>query len=126
MRIEKLDHVNLRTTQLEAMIEWYVEVLGMTNGKRPGFPFPGAWIYAGDAAVVHLVGIEGEAAVGSEVSLKMEHVAFRAVGAEAFEARLKARGARYQKAVIEEVSTVAFNVWDPDGNHVHVDFVLGE
>ena len=37
MQIGKLDHVNLRTTQLDTMIAWYENVLGLTNGPRPGF-----------------------------------------------------------------------------------------
>jgi hypothetical protein len=32
----------------------------------------------------------------------------------------------YRKVVIEEIKTVAFNVWDPDGNHIHVDFPVDE
>ena len=54
MRIEQLNHVNIRTTQLDAMIEWYTNVLGMRSGDRPNFPFPGAWMYAGDSAALHL------------------------------------------------------------------------
>ena len=56
MQIKKLDHVNLRTTQLGVMIDWYTDVLGMEQGERPNFPFPGAWMYAGESALVHLVG----------------------------------------------------------------------
>ncbi|MEJ2178651.1 MAG: VOC family protein, partial [Gammaproteobacteria bacterium] len=56
MQIEKLDHVNVRTTQLDAMIDWYTNVLGMRIGDRPDFRFPGAWMYTGEAAPVHLVG----------------------------------------------------------------------
>jgi NADPH:quinone reductase-like Zn-dependent oxidoreductase len=41
MQIEKLDHVNLRTTQLDSMIDWYSNVLGMRSGDRPDFPFSG-------------------------------------------------------------------------------------
>ncbi len=42
MGITSLDHVNLRTTRLDEMIEWYCNVLGMRVGPRPPFPFPGA------------------------------------------------------------------------------------
>ena len=77
-QIQKLDHVNLRTTQLDNMIHWYGDVLGLRSGPRPGFGFPGAWLYAGEAAYVHLVGIPGQPASGSEVELKLEHFAFSA------------------------------------------------
>ncbi|WP_208986164.1 VOC family protein [Labrenzia sp. OB1] len=122
MQIGKLDHVNLRTTRLDELIAWYADVLGMNPGPRPDFPFPGAWLYAGEAAAVHLVGIEGPEATGSDKELKLEHFAFTASGAQDFEDRLKQRGEKYRLAVQTGTGTVAFNIWDPDGNHIHVDF----
>jgi catechol 2,3-dioxygenase-like lactoylglutathione lyase family enzyme len=55
MEIRGFDHVNVRTADLEAMVRWYGEVLGMRPGLRPGFDFGGAWLYCGDQALVHLV-----------------------------------------------------------------------
>ena len=57
MQLERLDHVNVRTANLAAMVAWYERVLGMRSGARPPFPFPGAWLYIGDHACVHLVGV---------------------------------------------------------------------
>lgn len=122
MKIGKLDHVNLRTTRLDELIAWYGDILGMEPGPRPDFPFPGAWLYAGNDAAIHLVGVEGQEATGSEAKLKLEHFAFTASGLEAFEARLNERGERYRRSVQPGTGTVAINVWDPDGNHIHVDF----
>ncbi|MET1411133.1 VOC family protein [Roseibium sp. HPY-6] len=126
MQITQLNHVNLRTTQLDAMISWYQDVLGLKSGPRPDFPFPGAWLYAGETAFVHLVGIDGDAGTGSEVELKLEHFAFSANGANEFENRLQERGVEFRKSEIAAVNLVAFNVWDPDGNHIHVDFRVDE
>jgi catechol 2,3-dioxygenase-like lactoylglutathione lyase family enzyme len=126
MRIGRLDHVNLRTTRLDEMIAWYGDILGIKPGPRPDFAFPGAWLYAGEDAAVHLVGIDGEPAVGSEAKLKLEHFAFTATGAAVFEARLKERGERYRRSLQPGTGTIAINVWDPDGNHIHVDFAPGE
>lgn len=126
MQIHKLDHVNVRTTQLAIMQDWYTDILGMCSGPRPKFPFGGAWMYAGDTVMVHLVEIEAPAAIGSETSLKLEHFAFTASDAAGFEARLKATGTDYRRIVIAPINTVAFNVWDPDGNHIHVDFPADE
>ncbi|MCJ7873093.1 VOC family protein [Phaeobacter sp. J2-8] len=53
------DHVNIRTTNLDTMIAWYGDILGLHPGKRPPFRFPGAWLYLGDRAVVHLVAVDG-------------------------------------------------------------------
>lgn len=126
MKIGKLDHVNLRTTQLDQMIAWYSDVLGMENGARPNFPFPGAWMYGGDGAAVHLVGIDGDAATGSEVALKLEHFSFRASGEATFKERLTTRGERFERTELPEINLVLYNVWDPDGNHIHIDFARDE
>lgn len=126
MQIGKLDHVNVRTTQLHAMIQWYTEVLGMHSGARPDFSFPGAWMYAGDSAVVHLVGIDEPPATGAEVPLKLEHFALSATGLADFEARLTAAGVRYQRNTLSDINLVQINLWDPDGNHIHVDFAADE
>lgn len=121
MQIERLDHVNLRTTQLEAMAAWYQDVLGLAPGPRPAFPFPGVWLYAGDAAVVHLVETDS-AATGAETALKLEHFAFSASGRAAFEERIAAMKLDVKRGEITETGVVAYNLWDPDGNHIHVDF----
>ncbi|WP_299041942.1 VOC family protein [uncultured Tateyamaria sp.] len=124
MPIERLDHVNLRTTRLAEMIQWYEEILGLFAGERPDFGFDGAWLYAGDVPVVHLVAVEEDGAAGSETALKIEHFAFRASGdAEAFQERLQLKGVSFRRSGIDAMNLAAFNVWDPDGNHIHVDFV---
>ncbi len=126
MQIGKLDHVNVRTTQLDTMIDWYTTVLGMRSGDRPDFPFPGAWMYAGDNAAVHLVGISGPPATGSETELKLEHFAFSASGSAAFEEKLQALDVRYERGTLAAANLLQINLWDPDGNHIHIDFAADE
>ncbi len=126
MQIKKLDHVNVRTTQLDQMVDWYTTVLGMQSGNRPDFPFPGAWMYAGDSPVVHLVGINGEPAVGAEAKLKLEHFALSATGCKRFIEQLEAAGERYKRGELKDFNIVQINVWDPDGNHIHIDFPADE
>lgn len=45
MQVRRLDHVNIQTTQLNKMVAWYEEILGLRR-PAPVFPFPGAWLYA--------------------------------------------------------------------------------
>lgn len=122
MQINKLDHVNIRTAKLEVMIAWYNNIMEMQIGDRPNFPFSGAWMYAGDVAVIHLVSINNSYAVGSEVELKLEHFAFSAQGLNEFEEKLKRLEIPFRRSDIPEINIVQINLWDPDGNHIHVDF----
>ncbi|MFK8079041.1 MAG: VOC family protein [Granulosicoccus sp.] len=126
MHIKKLDHITIQTTHMATMIKWYTEVLGLENGPRPEFNSPGAWLYAGDTVVVHMVELTGLPAVGSERTLKLEHFAFTAFGAAEFEDRLKELRQNYRRVLPEATNTVLYNVWDPDGNHIHVDFPAAE
>jgi len=122
MPVVALDHVNVCTTQLDTMIDWYSNVLSLHKGYRPVFSTQGAWMYAGDAAIVHLVLIEEAGAVGSESNLKLEHFALSATNLSEFEANLHRRGEKFERTEVPEIDTVQYNLWDPDGNHIHVDF----
>lgn len=126
MSIRKLDHVNIRTARMDLMIEWYGRVLGLQQGDRPNFRFPGAWLYAGDTAVIHLVASDGEPGCGAEGELKLEHFALSGTGREAFESKLDTMGLSYRRSHIEEIDLVAYHLSDPDGNHLHVDFPAAE
>lgn len=123
--IEDLDHINIRTTRLAEMIDWYDKVLGMKPGPRPNFSFPGAWLYAKDQAMVHVVEVKAEP--GSDPNdLKLEHGAFRATGFDEFIAKLDQMGEKYELTRVPTFPIVQVNIWDPDGNHLHIDFHADE
>ena len=119
MQLGSLDHVNVRTAKVAEMRAWYVRVLGMVDGDRPNFPFPGAWLYTGNYPVVHLVGVKDDPANSDP---KLEHFAFAATGLTSFKEKLEALGEKYDVRVVPGLGIVQFNIWDPDGNHIHIDF----
>ena len=123
--IKRLDHINVRTANLDAMIAWYGRMLGMTTGPRPSFSFPGAWLYAGDDPVIHLVGVEAISDVESS-ALKLEHFALSATGIRELLDRAKAAGERVDVRKVPDFPIVQVNMWDPDGNHIHIDFTEDE
>lgn len=114
------------TAKLDEMVAWYESILELRAGPRPDFPFGGAWLYAGDAPVVHLVQEIGQHRTGSEAALKLEHFAFSATDAVEFERRLREKGDPFKKVEVRGAGLVQFHVSDPDENHVHVDFDLNE
>ena len=75
MAIRGIDHINIGTHRLEETRAFFRDVLGLTEGWRPNFPFGGAWLYAGDGAVVHLV--ELAAPRGPSAQAALDHFAFR-------------------------------------------------
>jgi catechol 2,3-dioxygenase-like lactoylglutathione lyase family enzyme len=122
--IRRLDHVNVRTANLETLARFYTQALGLERGERPPLGFPGAWMYAGDQAVIHLVGVERQPQ--PEGSLRLEHFAFSASGLGEFLARLQQQGVDFKQTRQAGTGNVVVNLMDPDGNRLHVDFPASE
>jgi catechol 2,3-dioxygenase-like lactoylglutathione lyase family enzyme len=117
-----LDHVNIRTANLEAMTRFYTDVVGLTLGPRPPFSFAGSWLYCGENAVVHLVAREVEGVGASHI----DHFAFRAQGLSDFLARLKSLEVPYRLTVVPQLELRQVNIADPDGNRIEVAFAPDE
>ncbi|HEY2356635.1 MAG TPA: VOC family protein [Phenylobacterium sp.] len=94
MAITGLDHINIRTKELAKTRAFFMEVLGLTEGWRPDFPFAGAWLYAGGRDVVHLVEIARPAAASRGSAL--DHFAFTIDDYEDARRRLDAVGMTYE------------------------------
>lgn len=123
MQLGRLDHVNLHTANVDGMVEWYERILGMENGKRPPFPNPGAWLYSDGHPFVHLVSTDREL-TGKNVNI--EHFAFSATGLKDFVDVLNREDENYQLRKVPDTALVQVNLWDPDGNHIHIDFHADE
>ena len=96
MAIVDLDHVNIRKTQLAKTTAFFTEVLGLVVGWRPDFPFGGAWLYAGEKDVVHLVEVAKDH-VPSEGS-SLDNFAFAIDDFEDARRRLDAAGIGYRES----------------------------
>ena len=121
--LQRLDHVNLYTQDLERLASWYEDVLGMTRGARPPFPFDGAWLYVDNFAVVHMTGVDHER---NGENPKLEHFALSAKDIGAFLDHLDERSVPYRTAIVPEFGIIQVNINDPDGNHLHIDFAKEE
>jgi catechol 2,3-dioxygenase-like lactoylglutathione lyase family enzyme len=136
-----LDHVNIRTADLKAMMAFYAAVMDLAPGPRPRFGGAGgAWLYAEEhmpnslslesvrseyrAAAVHF--IEVPSIEADHDNLQIEHFAFTATGMDTFLQRLDDQHCAYELVDLVDVGLVQVNFRDPDGNHIHVDFPLSE
>lgn len=119
MTLLDLDHVNIRTKNLEAMTSFYAEILGLEGGPRPEFRFGGAWLYCGEKAAVHLVEIEQQPETGAP---RIEHFAFKAKGLAAFLQKLREAEVAYRISIVPGLEIRQVNIYDPDGNHIEIAF----
>jgi catechol 2,3-dioxygenase-like lactoylglutathione lyase family enzyme len=92
----RLDHINIRANDQEAMRDFLVAVLGLTVGDRPPFNFPGYWLYLGDNAIVHLQGTDRD----PEDAGWVDHLAFGPFDFDAKAAELEKAGIPYRSAQV--------------------------
>lgn len=97
----RLDHVTLRTGDLDAMKDFFTDVLGLTVGERPPFTFPGYWLYGDGRPIVHLMQgdaapqVPGAGGAGDADTGAVDHIAFRGEDYDALIGRLEAAGRDY-------------------------------
>ena len=138
-----LNHFSIRTADLEASRRFYAEVLGLTVGPRPAFPFPGLWMYRGDHAdianaVVHLIGIDrlepaglhgylGERdEAGLAGSGAVDHIAFFADGLAATLGHLNQLGVAYRQRTVPSIGLHQLFLDDPCGVVIELNFPAAE
>ncbi len=138
-----LNHLSVRTTDLDGTSRFYSEVLGLTVGPRPNFPFPGVWLYSGSHdsflnAVVHLIGIDKTDPAGlqgylgdrDESTLRgsgaVDHVAFLAEGLTAMMAHLDKLGVAVRHRTVPSIGLHQMFLDDPNGVVIELNYPAAE
>ena len=135
MSLNSLDHCSIRTVKLQETRDFYVDMLGMHDGDRPEFPFPGNWLYVDGHAVVHLVGVDPDDPsglteyLGGDTSPEaldgsgaFDHIAFRARNPETLRDRLESSGYPYRERKVPNMDLFQIFVEDPNGIMVELNY----
>ena len=141
MFISKLAHYSIRTTDLERSRHFYTQVLGLREGFRPPFPFPGIWLYLGsdesDYGVVHIIAIDPNDPSGLTAYLgdkdlpatgtgTVDHIAFLATNLPDFWATLRKAGYRWRDRTVPSLGLHQVFVEDPSGVTIEMNFPASE
>jgi catechol 2,3-dioxygenase-like lactoylglutathione lyase family enzyme len=138
-----LNHFSVRTLDVESTRYFYVDVLGLTVGPRPAFPFPGLWLYRGDHgqaanAVVHVIGMDPNDPVGLKSYLgerdvsslsgsgAVDHIAFFADGLADMLAHLKAQGVTPRERTVPSIGLHQLFLDDPNGVVIELNYPAAE
>jgi catechol 2,3-dioxygenase-like lactoylglutathione lyase family enzyme len=138
-----LNHLSIRTTDMDATRDFYVKVLGLTVGPRPEFPFPGMWLYNGSHdqvanAMVHIIGINLNDPVGLKKylgdrdlsSLKgsgaVDHVALMATGLAEMKVHLEKLNVPYRERTVPQIGLHQLFVDDPSGVVIELNYPAAE
>ena len=124
MPLSDLHHVALKTQDLAASEQFYVDVLGMEKVDRPDFDFPGAWLQMGET-MFHLMagyaaqGPDGETYRGSGA---VDHLAIKARDFDAMREKFELSGIKYKENNIRDFGIWQLFVNDPDGVIIELNF----
>ena len=126
MPVEAINHINICAPGplLKTVRDFYVDVLGLVDGERPGMGIKGYWLYAGDAAILHLMEPRGNGADAKQGDSAIDHFALTCTDLPAMEQRLVQAGVEYYKGEYPEQGFAQLFVTDPAGLRVELNFTL--
>lgn len=119
MLVLDIDHAAIKTTRLAETQAFFVDVLGLRVGPRPTFDFAGAWLYAGDKDVVHLVETEHDKLPSPAASIN--HFALRVADFDAALARLLDLGVPFETDLTPGGELRQIYVTDPNGVRIELN-----
>ena len=124
MPLMQLNHVTVRTDDLEGTRDFYSDVLGLKAGPRPPLSFPGYWLYCGEIAVVHLVPRSGAiGAGGGDDTGNFDHVAFTAADFEGMRRRFKQLAIPFREQEVPGIRLRQLFLQDPNKVMIELNFV---
>jgi catechol 2,3-dioxygenase-like lactoylglutathione lyase family enzyme len=133
MPIETLDHYSVRTLDVDKTRSFYETVIGLSSGPRPNFPFPGAWMYLGDRAMVHIIGVDptdssgllgylGSRSDSQEGTGTFDHIAFVASDLDAMRAHFSANHIDFREREVPGLALHQIFLVDPNGVTIELNF----
>ncbi|HEV7319740.1 MAG TPA: glyoxalase [Ensifer sp.] len=99
----QLDHVTIRTRDIEGTRAFFEAVFDLTTGQRPSSirRIAGYWLYASGKPIVHIIGSYGDGFDHSAEAI--DHVGFRLDGYVAFRARLDRLAVAYSTMDLADI-----------------------
>jgi catechol 2,3-dioxygenase-like lactoylglutathione lyase family enzyme len=114
-----MNHFTILTDDVPMTVAFYRELLGLTEGPRPPFDFPGAWLYAEGVPILHVIG--GRPADELRAGV-IDHMAFTASDVKTVKARFDAAGVKYDLRRQTGSGIWQLFSYDPNGAKVELDF----
>lgn len=131
MSIQNLDHFTLRTAKVEETAAFFRDVIGLEEGWRPAFPFPGKWMYSADRPLLHIASLNTEnEELNSYLGVRstgngsgtLDHIAFRCINLIEHQQRLLNLGLTFSERVVPDLSEHQVFVDDPNGIKIELIF----
>ncbi|MHA1572096.1 MAG: VOC family protein [Alphaproteobacteria bacterium] len=121
MALNHIEHYLVMSKDLDATRDFYVNVLGMTDGDRPPFDFAGLWLYLGGSACVHVALAVGDNARENGTGA-IDHIAFNASGYDEMIECLDRLGIEARKRTVPRMGLRQLFIKDPDGVTIEINY----
>lgn len=123
MAVSGMNHFTILTDDVERTVRFYDDLLGLKAGWRPPLSFPGAWLYAGDKPILHVVGGRPKTELRPGV---IDHMAFTGDGLAATLALVEREKLEYVCRQQAGSGVWQIFVHDPNGAKVELDFATDD
>lgn len=119
LSIVGLHHIAVSTSDVEASIKFYCDVLGFRPIRRPNFDFRGAWLLAYGVQIHIIDRREAASSASATIDTRDNHLAFAVTDHKPVKAALDALGAPYIERVNAGGIPQIF-LHDPDGHTIEI------
>jgi glyoxylase I family protein len=98
-----LDHVTIRTRDLQATLSFFLTVFDLEEGERPLAirRIPGHWLYSEGRPLVHIIGSQGYGI--DRAAEAIDHVGLRMEGYAEFRRKLEQLGIHYSAMDLADI-----------------------
>ena len=122
--IKGINHYNLRSDEETMYIlkNFYINVVGLTLGKRPSFKSKGFWLNVEGKDILHLSSTKNNEMKEHHVNSTFDHLAFSASNMPHYEKILTDHNIEYSYREVPEIGTKQIFFKDPVGNGIELIF----
>jgi catechol 2,3-dioxygenase-like lactoylglutathione lyase family enzyme len=124
MHLTDIQHIAIKTKDLEATNRFYTEILGTTLADRPNFDFFGSWLRMGNTMIHSLAGYAAEGRDGRHPrgSAAVDHLAMGAIGFDAVGQKFVDNDLEWRQFAIPSFGLWQLFVKDPSGIIIELNF----
>ncbi|WP_019645162.1 VOC family protein [Novispirillum itersonii] len=131
MTVLALDHFTIRTARVAETVTFFRDVVRLEAGWRPGFRFPGEWLYAAGKPLLHIVSLSDDdtelhAYLGEKGGCDgggcIDHVSLRCQSLSDMQQHLLAVGQAFRERLVPEAGEHQLFLEDPNGVTIEMIF----
>ena len=118
----KFNHFTIRTPEPETVRDFFSSIIGLHDGPRPPFNFPGFWMYEGNQAIVHIIG-DADHSPPLDTGA-FDHAAFEGDGSHYDEMikKLNNFGFKYCTRIVPGISRRQIFITGPHGIKIELNY----